>query len=61
LARIFENGFTTKTYGHGFGLHTAANQIEELGGRVTARSDGLGTGATFVLDLPLQPPRRAAS
>jgi PAS domain S-box-containing protein len=59
LARVFEQGFTTKSYGHGFGLHTAANQTEELGGSVTARSDGPGTGAVFTLDLPLQPPRRA--
>jgi PAS domain S-box-containing protein len=59
LARVFEHGFTTKSYGHGFGLHTAANQIEELGGRVTARSDGPGKGAVFILDLPVEPPRRA--
>lgn len=59
LARVFEHGFTTKDYGHGFGLHTAANQIKDLGGSVTACSLGLGTGATFVLELPLRPPQAA--
>ena len=59
LARVFEHGFTTKDYGHGFGLHTAANQIKDLGGSVTARSEGLGRGATFVLELPLRPPQAA--
>jgi two-component system sensor kinase FixL len=59
LARVFEHGFTTKDYGHGFGLHTAANQIKDLGGSVTACSSGLGTGATFVLELPLRPPQAA--
>lgn len=51
-ARIFEFGFTTKMHGHGFGLHTSANLAHELGGRLSCRSDGLGRGATFVLELP---------
>jgi PAS domain S-box-containing protein len=53
LMRIFKHGFTTKTNGHGFGLHSAALTAKELGGDLTARSDGPGQGATFTLRLPL--------
>ena len=53
LARIFQQRFTTKRDGHGIGLHSAANAAREMGGSLTAHSDGPGTGATFVLELPL--------
>lgn len=53
LTRIFSHGFTTKKNGHGFGLHSSANAAKELGGALTAQSDGPGTGATFILELPL--------
>ncbi len=52
LASVFNHGFTTKTDGHGFGLHTSANAATEMKGNLTARSDGLGTGATFILEIP---------
>jgi len=52
LARVFGFGFTTKVNGHGFGLHTSANAAKEMGGSLTARSEGPGQGATFVLELP---------
>jgi signal transduction histidine kinase len=55
LDRIFQHGFTTKKQGHGFGLHSAANAAGELGGRLSAASDGPDRGATFTLVLPLQP------
>lgn len=55
--RLFRFGYTTKPDGHGFGLHTSAIAARELGGRLAAHSDGLGTGATFVLELPLEVPR----
>ncbi len=55
LARIFSHGFTTKRHGHGFGLHTSANAAKEMGGRLTAHSDGPNRGATFVVDLPYKP------
>ena len=55
LAKIFNHGFTTKKDGHGFGLHAAANAATELGGHLGARSDGPGEGATFVLDVPMEP------
>jgi signal transduction histidine kinase len=54
LARIFEHGFTTRKEGHGFGLHSSANAAHEMGGTLTAQSDGSGSGATFTLELPLQ-------
>jgi C4-dicarboxylate-specific signal transduction histidine kinase len=53
LARIFAHGFTTKKDGHGFGLHSAALAANEMGGSLTAHSEGLGRGATFVLELPM--------
>ena len=52
LARVFSHGFTTKKSGHGFGLHSGANAAQELGGRLTARSNSVGRGATFALELP---------
>jgi signal transduction histidine kinase len=54
ITRIFNLGFTTRKVGHGYGLHTAANAAVEMGGTLTARSDGAGHGATLVLELPLR-------
>jgi signal transduction histidine kinase len=59
LTRVFEHGFTTRKNGHGFGLHSGALAAMELGGTLTAHSDGPGTGASFVLELPVQPKERA--
>ena len=53
IARIFQHGFTTKKDGHGFGLHSGANAAREMGGKLFVQSDGPGTGATFVLELPV--------
>lgn len=53
LARVFEHGFTTKKDGHGFGLHYSALAADDLGGSLSARSDGPGHGATFILRLPI--------
>ncbi|MEO6005247.1 MAG: two-component regulator propeller domain-containing protein [Opitutus sp.] len=61
LIRIFSHGFTTKKNGHGFGLHSAALTAKELGGSLVAHSEGLGQGATFVLDLPLLPESRSGT
>lgn len=55
LTRIFNHGFTTRKSGHGFGLHSGALAARELGGSLSAHSDGAGCGATFLLDLPLNP------
>lgn len=54
LSRIFSHGFTTKKLGHGFGLHSGALAAKELGGALSAHSDGPGLGATFTLTLPLE-------
>jgi signal transduction histidine kinase len=54
LARIFQHGFTTKPEGHGFGLHSAALTARDLGGSLTAHSDGLQRGARFTLELPVE-------
>jgi signal transduction histidine kinase len=61
LAKIFQHGFTTRSDGHGFGLHSSANAAAEMHGTLTATSPGAGAGATFTLDLPLEPVSNAAS
>ena len=44
LCRLWEFGFTTKGGGHGFGLHSVASGIHELGGHISVHSDGPGKG-----------------
>jgi signal transduction histidine kinase len=56
LTRIFSHGFTTRRNGHGFGLHSSALAVRELGGSLEAHSDGPGRGAIFTLVLPHAPP-----
>jgi len=53
LTRIFNHGFTTRKDGHGFGLHSGALAAKEMGGSLTAFSEGPSRGATFTLELPL--------
>jgi signal transduction histidine kinase len=53
LTRLFAHGFTTRKNGHGFGLHSCALAMKEMKGSITAFSDGLGRGAAFVLELPM--------
>lgn len=50
--RLFGYGFTTKTAGHGFGLHWCANAMKEMGGTIRADSPGPAQGATFTLIFP---------
>jgi PAS domain S-box-containing protein len=54
MTRIFAHGFTTRQDGHGFGLHSCILAAQEMGGTLTARSDGPGKGATFTLELPIK-------
>jgi signal transduction histidine kinase len=54
MSRIFAHGFTTRTSGHGFGLHSSAVAATEMGGKLTVHSDGPGHGAIFTIDLPLK-------
>jgi PAS domain S-box-containing protein len=53
MARIFSHGFTTRKDGHGFGLHSGALAAKEMGGALSAKSEGPGRGATFTLELPV--------
>ncbi len=52
LKKVFNHGFTTKKDGHGFGLHSGANAAREMGGSLSAYSEGPGMGAEFTLELP---------
>jgi signal transduction histidine kinase len=56
LGRIFTFGFSTKPGGHGFGLHSSAIAMAEMGGTLTAHSEGRGKGARFRIELPLRQP-----
>ncbi|HTD67720.1 MAG TPA: DAHL domain-containing protein [Candidatus Limnocylindria bacterium] len=53
LVSIFNHGFTTRTKGRGFGLHSGALAAKQLGGELHAHSEGVGHGATFTLELPV--------
>ena len=54
MKRMFQHGFTTKSGGHGFGLHAAAITATELGGSLEVHSEGTGMGATFSLRVPFE-------
>ena len=60
LTRIFNHGFTTRKTGHGFGLHSGALAARDMGGALRVESEGVGKGATFILELPLHPEDAAA-
>ena len=51
---LFNHGFTTKSDGHGFGLHSSANAARALGGNLSLASQGPRQGATATLVLPLR-------
>lgn len=54
LTQVFCLGFTTRPGGHGIGLHTAATAAMAMRARLTAASDGVGLGAAFALDVPIE-------
>lgn len=60
ITLIFSHGFTTRKEGHGFGLHSGALAAKNLGGSLKAYSEGLGKGATFVLELPFENDTKAS-
>ncbi len=51
FVKIFTHGYTTKKDGHGFGLHSAANYMSEMNGKIWVESEGVNQGATFVLEF----------
>ena len=53
LNSLFSYGFTTKENGHGLGLHASALAAQEMGGTISALSDGIYLGSTFSLSLPI--------
>lgn len=59
MKKIFQQGFTTKNDGNGFGLHYCANAMTEMHGEISIKSDP-GHGATFVLTLPATPKEEAS-
>ncbi|MEM6672729.1 MAG: ATP-binding protein [Planctomycetota bacterium] len=56
LDLIFTSAFTTKAGSAGEGLHTTANACRELGIAVGVVSQGEGSGCTFKLRVPYEPP-----
>ncbi|MRW84916.1 response regulator [Pseudoduganella sp. FT26W] len=62
LARIFDmfaQGASTRDRVHdglGIGLSLVSKLVEMHGGTVQVRSDGIGQGSTFTIELPLQQP-----
>lgn len=56
LTRIFAHGYTTRKEGHGFGLHSSALAARQMGGELRAASAGIGHGAAFTLEIPLENP-----
>ena len=57
LTRIFGQGFSTRKDGHGIGLHSSILAAQDMGGGLTARSEGPGKGAVFTLEIPVTPAR----
>lgn len=63
LPHIFEPfrqedpGMNRRSQGLGLGLAIVRKLVELHGGRVSAESGGMGTGALFVVHLPVAPPR----
>jgi len=55
LDKIFAHSFTTKKKGHGFGLHSSANYMKEMGGEIEVSSDGNGTTFTLVFPILREP------
>jgi PAS domain S-box-containing protein len=52
LTRVFAQGFGGRKDDFGLGLHSAALLAVDIGGSLSAQSDGNGTGASFTLELP---------
>lgn len=55
LVRIFTPTVSGRRNFGGYGLHACALAAHEMGGKLSAASDGPGRGATFTLELPIEP------
>ena len=55
LPHLFAQGFGISDGGYGFGLHTCELAAGEMGGTLLAASEGLGSGTTFILEVPVIP------
>jgi signal transduction histidine kinase len=49
--QLFQFGYSTKSKGSGFGLHSCANYLIARNGSISAHSEGLNKGAEFVVRL----------
>lgn len=58
LVSIFMFNQTSKVGGHGIGLHSSSILAEQIGGKLSVESPGLGEGATFILEIPYEPPKK---
>lgn len=52
-SKLFNFGYTTKSKGSGFGLHSCANFIGGENGKLSIQSEGEGKGAEVEIILPL--------
>jgi signal transduction histidine kinase len=51
--KLFTFGYTTKSKGSGFGLHSCANYLIANKGSIDAKSEGQGKGSEFIVRLPV--------
>lgn len=51
--KLFEQGYSTKHRDSGIGLYQCRKTIESHGGTLKLTSEGIGTGATAVIQLPI--------
>ncbi len=53
LTKVFAYGVTSKKGSHGIGLHSSANYVTEMKGRIWAESEGEGKGTKMNLSFPI--------
>jgi signal transduction histidine kinase len=51
MPSLFQSGFTTKSGGHGLGLHSLLNFLNENNGSIRAVSAGPNSGTEFILEI----------
>ena len=54
LEHIFSHGFSTKEKGHGFGLHSCANYLNQMKAKISAKSEGSDKGAEFIITFDIE-------